>query len=105
MKITLVKFGELLIARPAGREAALAARAYLQPTDAKEPIELDFTGVKVMTPSWLDEFLQGLRAHFGTHVRCLPSDNPTVVESLKAMGEAYSADTDPLLKALKTPKT
>ena len=87
MKIVLAKFGELLIARPAGREAALAARAYLHPANAQELIELDFTGVKVMTPSWLDEFLQGLRAHFGARVRCLPSDNPTVVESLKAIGE------------------
>lgn len=82
MKIALVKFGDLLISRPAGREAALVVQAYFQPTTADELIELDFTGVQVVAPSWLDEFLQGLRQRFGDRVRCLPSDNPTVIESL-----------------------
>lgn len=85
MILDLGKFGDLLISRPAGREAALIVKAYFQPQQAAEAIELDFSGVKVMTPSWLDEFLQGLRAQFGDRVRCLPSTNPTVVESLKAI--------------------
>lgn len=85
MKIDLAKFGDLLISRPAGREAALVVRAYFKPAAAEEPIELDFTNVKVMAPSWLDEFLQTLRQVFGDRVQCLPSNNPTVVESLKAV--------------------
>lgn len=85
MKIDIAKFGDLLISRPAGREAALVVRAYFQPTSDAEPIELDFTEVKVMAPSWLDEFLQTLRALFGDRIQCLPSSNPTVVESLKAI--------------------
>ncbi|MBI4236839.1 MAG: STAS-like domain-containing protein [Deltaproteobacteria bacterium] len=85
MKITLVKFGDLLISRPAGREAALVVQAYFQPATPDEPIELDFTGVQVVAPSWLDEFLQGLRRQFGNRVHCLPSNNPTVIESLAVM--------------------
>lgn len=86
MKIELQKFGTILTSRPAGREAALVVQAYFKPHTAQEPIEIDFTGVKVMTPSWLDEFLQGLRAAFGDRVHCLPSDNATVRASLQAIG-------------------
>lgn len=87
MKIEVKKFGELLISRPAGREAALAAKSYLQPANNTDPIELDFTGVRVLAPSWIDEFLQGLRQAFGDRVRCLHSDNPSVIASLKALEE------------------
>lgn len=86
MKIELQKFGMILTSRPAGRDAALVVRAYFKPLTDQEPIEIDFTGVKVMTPSWLDEFLQGLREAFGDRVHCLPSDNATVQASLLAIG-------------------
>lgn len=85
MKIEIKKFGDLLTSRPAGREAFLVIQAYLKPATTSEPIELDFTGVKVMKPSWLGEVLDGLKEKFGNRVRCLPSDNSTVIESLKAL--------------------
>ncbi len=87
MKIELKKFGDLLVSRPAGREAFLTIKSYFKPSSPSENIELDFTGVKVMTPSWLGEVLDGLKEEFGERVRCLPSENPTVVESLKALEE------------------
>ncbi|MBI4404309.1 MAG: STAS-like domain-containing protein [Deltaproteobacteria bacterium] len=87
MKISLCKFGEILISRPSGREALAVMRAYQKPADDKEKIELDFTGVKVMAPSWLEEVLVGLREMYGDRVVCLPSRNPSVVESLKAIEE------------------
>ncbi len=87
MKIDLGKFGDLLISRPAGHEAALVVRAYLPPQTPDEIIELDFTNVKVMAPSWLDEFLQGLRAYFSNTIQFLPSTNPSVVESLKIIAQ------------------
>lgn len=87
MKIEIKKFGELLTSRPAGREAFLVMRSYLKPADDREPIELDFEGVKVMTPSWLDEVLTGLRETYGDRVQCLPSQNQTVIESLKVIEE------------------
>lgn len=84
MKLCVSKFGDLLISRPAGKEAALAAEAFISLSDPNETIDLDFSGVRVMAPSWLDEFINGLRSKFGIHkVRCLPSTNPTIIESLK----------------------
>jgi len=46
MKIELKKFGEILISRPAGREAYLLKGILLE-----EEIEIDFNGVKVLAPS------------------------------------------------------
>jgi hypothetical protein len=85
--IPVRKFGEVLISRPAGREAALIMRSSFTP-DATEEVALDFEGVKVVAPSWLDEVLTGLREAFGDRVRCLPSANPTLVESLKTLEES-----------------
>lgn len=87
MKIEIRKFGDMLVSRPAGREAFLVIKSYLKPKSSSEPVELDFTGVKVMTPSWLAEVLDGLKEEFGDRVRCLPSDNPTVIESIKILEE------------------
>lgn len=85
MIIELSKFGEILISRPAGREAALIMKSSFLP-DAGEAVELDFTGVKVVAPSWLDEVLTALRELYGERVMCLPTTNPTVIESLKTLG-------------------
>lgn len=85
MKIELKKFGTILTSRPAGREAALTIKAYLKPKD-KEKIELDFEGVLSIGPSWLDEVLSSLRKEYGkSRVVCLPSENQSVVESLRVI--------------------
>ncbi len=85
MKIQLKRYGSVLSSRPAGREAALAMKAYQKPKPG-EKIELDFEGVLSVGPSWLDEVLSALRAEYGKkRVVCLPSKNPSVVESLKAI--------------------
>ncbi len=85
MKIELIKFGEILISRPAGREAALAMRAYIKPKP-REKIELDFSGVLSVGPSWLDEVMTFLHAEYGRdRVVCLPTTNASVMESLKAI--------------------
>ncbi len=83
MKIEVKKFGEILTSRSEGREAFLVSRAYLKPVRDDESIELDFDGVKVLTPAWADEFISGIRSEYPQRVVCLPSDNPSVVESLK----------------------
>ena len=64
MKVEVKKFGEILTSRPAGREAGLAIKAYLKP-ESGDNIELDFTGVLAMGPSWLDEVLSVLRETYG----------------------------------------
>ncbi len=85
MTIKLSKFGHLLVSRPAGREAYLAAKAYILPLK-HETVEVDFSGVKVMTPSWLDEFLTPLREEFGAdRITLTATDNPSVQASLKTI--------------------
>jgi hypothetical protein len=86
MRIEIKKFGEILTSRIEGREAYLVSRAYLKPAGEDEPIELDFEGVKVLTPSWADEFISGLRSEYGKRLVCLPSSNPTVIASLQIIG-------------------
>lgn len=85
MKIALKSYGAILTSRPAGREAALAMKATLRPA-AGELVELDFEGVISVGPSWLDEVLSALRQDFGKdRVICLPTNNASVIESLKVI--------------------
>lgn len=87
MRIKVKQYGNILSSRPAGREAALAMLAYSKPA-AGEGVELDFDGVLSVGPSWLDEVLAALRKEYGTdRVVCLPSENPSVVASLRAIEE------------------
>ena len=89
MKIQIKKFGLILVSRPAGREAFLAASAYLpSPKKPDEPIELDFEGVQVLAPSWADEFLSGLREKYRNPIKILPTKNSSVIESLKILDAA-----------------
>lgn len=79
MKIDVSKFGDVLISRPAGREAFLAARAYAIPKDGAESIELDFSKIKVLTPSWADEFVSGLSKEFGSErIKIIEGENASV---------------------------
>ena len=88
MKIEIQKFGILLISRPEGRDAALAIKAYSQPLSVDEVIELDFSDVDALTPSWLDEFIQNLKREFPLHrIKYLPCSNPSVIESIKVLEE------------------
>lgn len=86
MKIHLKKFGELLISRPAGKEAYLAAKAYTLPT-SQETIQIDFEGVKVLSPSWGDEFITALKNDFPGKVEFLHTENASVKATLKILNE------------------
>ena len=94
MIIALQKFGEILVSRPAGREAALIMQSSMQPGEG-ESIELDFAGVKVVAPSWLDEVLTSLREAYGDRVRCLPTENASVLESLATLERAEAERATP----------
>ncbi|EKD79153.1 MAG: hypothetical protein ACD_41C00152G0004 [uncultured bacterium] len=85
MRIELKKFGEMLISRPAGKEAFLALSAYqTRDLDKNELIEIDFDGVKVLTPSWADEVVTKLAEQF-TQVSLLNTDNSSVQATLKTL--------------------
>ncbi|MCK5466687.1 STAS-like domain-containing protein, partial [Candidatus Parcubacteria bacterium] len=78
MKIEIKKFGEVLISRPAGREAYLAASAYLlKDIDKNELIEIDFSGVKVLAPSWADEVITKIVEDF-KNIKLLNTENSSV---------------------------
>lgn len=87
MRIELRKFGDKLTSRPAGREAYLAAKAYLlRNIPSTEVIEIDFEGVLILAPSWADEFITPLKKDF-SNVKLLNAANPTVKASIKAIQE------------------
>lgn len=85
MVINLNKFGSILVSRPAGKEAYLAFSPTLREVDSNEQIEVDFTGVEVLTPSWADEFLSPLFGTFKNRVKLINTTNASVVESLKIL--------------------
>ncbi len=64
MKIEIKKFGTHLISRPEGRDAALVIKNQFLNDYKGDSIEIDFTDVKLMTPSWLDEIYQELLIKF-----------------------------------------
>lgn len=82
MKITLQKFGEFLTSRPAGKDAYLSAKAYLLPKNQDEEITVDFEGVKVLSPSWADEFITRMQEDFPGKVSFRNTDNPSVKATL-----------------------
>jgi hypothetical protein len=86
MTVQISNFGDVLMSRPAGKEAFLMARAYVF-KDMKngEEIVLDFNEVKVMTPSWLDEFITGVKQNYGVTLRYENTENPSVAASLKTV--------------------
>ena len=85
MRIELKKFGEVLTSRPAGKEAFAAIRPIL---DANaDVVEIDFAGIISLSPSWADEFFSALKNMYGKRIQYLPTDNSSVVETLKILEE------------------
>ncbi|MEK7141673.1 MAG: DUF4325 domain-containing protein [Patescibacteria group bacterium] len=80
--IQIKKFGTTLVSRPAGKEAWLAYQPSLQAISDDEEIIVDFDGVFVITPSWVDEFLTPLRGSFGKKITLIHTDNASVRATL-----------------------
>jgi hypothetical protein len=86
MNIEVNKFGENLLNRPVGREVFLMAKAYIfKDIKPSEEIILDFDKIKVMTPSWLDEFITGIKSEFNNALKYINTENPSVAASLKTV--------------------
>ena len=60
MKLQLEKFGKTLISRELGSEALKAFQPTLRELPKGEDLEIDFSGVLTLSPSWADEFLSPL---------------------------------------------
>ena len=81
-----LNINKLLISRPAGKDAFLTARAYVfNSLKADETINLDFIDVKVLTPSWIDEFIFGIRSNFKNKITYFNTTNESVPASLKTV--------------------
>lgn len=90
MKIFLNKFGTTLSSRPAGREDFLVAESLLRDLPEHETIELDFSGVAVLAPSWADEVITSLIAKYGRDRVILgPSTNASVLMTIELLGEQW----------------
>ena len=85
MRIELKKFGKVLTSRPMGKEAFAAIRPTLDPN--ADVAEIDFDEVISLSPSWADEFFTALKNMYENRIKYLPTDNPSVIETLKIIEE------------------
>ena len=88
MKLQLEKFGKTLISRELGSEAFKAFQTTLRELPKGQELEIDFSGVLTLSPSWADEFLSPLLSQLGDRLIILPSDNLSVHATLKILEEA-----------------
>ncbi|GHU71359.1 hypothetical protein FACS189450_07250 [Spirochaetia bacterium] len=62
------------------------AKAYIfKDIKPSEEIVLDFIEIKVMTPSWLDEFITGIKSEFNNEIKYINIENPSVSASLRTI--------------------
>jgi len=86
MNIDVSKFGDILVSRPAGRDAFLMAKAYIfNSLKENDSVQLDFSNVKVLTPSWADEFISGIKNSYHVKLEYLNTQNESVAASLKTV--------------------
>ncbi len=84
MILDVHNFGDVLMSRPAGKEAFAMAKAYIiKPLNENEIISLDFKNVKVLAPSWADEFVTNLKKEYKNPIEFLNTENESVSQSLK----------------------
>ena len=87
MKLQLEKFGKTLISRELGSEAFKAFQPTLRELPSDEELEIDFSGVLTLSPSWADEFLSPLLNQLGDKLLLLSSDNLSVQATLRILEE------------------
>ena len=88
MKLQLGKFGKTLISRELGSEAFKAFQTTLRELSKDEELEIDFSDVLTLSPSWADEFLSPLLDLLGNRLVLLPSDNLSVHATIRILQEA-----------------
>ena len=88
MKLKLEKFGKTLISRELGSEAFKALQPTLRELSKDEELEVDFSGILTLSPSWADEFLSPLLNQLGNSLILLPTDNLSVHATIRVLQEA-----------------
>ena len=62
------------------------AKAYVfKELKTKDEIILDFNEVKVLAPSWADEFISGIKSEYSGVIQYINTENPSVKASLKTI--------------------
>ena len=88
MNVQIKKFGDVLISRPSGKDAYLLAESHIfQNINNDEEVQFDFSDVKVLTPSWADEFISGFKNLHKNPLSFVNTENPSVKASLKTVLE------------------
>lgn len=86
MNVLIKNFGDVLTSRPSGKEAILMAESYVfNNLKDSEDIVLDFESVKVLSPSWFDEFFKGLKKSHSNNISFLNTENSSVKATLKTV--------------------
>lgn len=86
MNVLIKNFGDVLTSRPAGKEAFLMAESYVfNKLNKTENITLDFENVKVLSPSWFDEFFSGIKKSHNNKVDFIHTENDSVKATLKTI--------------------
>ena len=88
MKLQLGKFGKTLISRELGSEAFKAFQTTLRELSKDEELEINFSEVLTLSPSWADEFLSPLLDILGNRLVLLSSDNLSVHATLRILQES-----------------
>ena len=84
MTVNMGNFGDVLMSRPAGREAFLMAKAYVfKGISADDEIILDFDEIKMLAPSWADEFITGIKSEYANALSYVNTENPSVKATLR----------------------
>lgn len=88
MILEMKKFGNVLNSRPAGREAVLRAKQIINGSSNPEGVAMDFSGVEILTPSFADEFIKGLKEMYKDKTIKIQGyeNNLVIKETLKALG-------------------
>ena len=88
MIIQMKLFGDFLMSHPAGKDSFLLAESRLfNSLDSDEEIVFDFADVKVLAPSWAEEFIYGFQNLHKNPVTFINTDNPSVEATLKIILE------------------
>lgn len=95
MILELKKFGKILNSRSFGREAVLRVRQIMNgEKDTVEDLVVDFSEVDVVTPSFADEFIRGLKEAYPKKKIKIQGtkDNTVLEEVLKIVKDGEVAD-------------
>ncbi|MBI5465759.1 MAG: STAS-like domain-containing protein [Candidatus Kerfeldbacteria bacterium] len=89
MVITLNKFGRILTSREIGREAFAAFKSTLATLNDSETLEVDFSGVTTLSPSWADEFVGVLLVSYSDRLILKNTSNPSVKITLELIEKIH----------------